>query len=81
MFSIYFYILGWVSLTARVSYILFFQDLFIFEAVPGLRCCVWAFLGAESGGCSHCGARAFRRSGFCCCGARILSAWASVVVW
>ena len=51
MFSIYFYILGWVSLTAHVSYIYFFK-ICLFLAVPGLCCCVWAFLGAESGGCS-----------------------------
>ena len=45
---------------------------FFFLAVLGLRCCTWALSGCSSRA-SHC-------SGFSCCGAPALGAWASVVV-
>ena len=44
----------------------------MFVAVHGLSLVVGATLG--------CGARAPHCSGFSCCGARVLGAWASVVV-
>ena len=62
------------------SYI-YFLNLFLFLAVLGLRCCVWAFLQLQRAGATlRCSARASHCGGFTCCGARALGAQASVAV-
>ena len=48
-------------------------------AALGFRCCTWAF-SRRAGATLHCGAWASHCSGFSCCGAWALCAWASVVV-
>ena len=51
---------------------------FIF-AVLGLCCCVWAFSScSKPGKLSTCSAQASHYSGFSCCRARALGAWASL---
>ena len=54
--------------------------LFYFLAALGLCCCMQAFSSCGEQGYSSCGARASHCSGFSCCRARALGAWASVVV-
>ena len=50
-------------------------------AALGLRCCMRAFSSWQRAGATLCcGARASQCSGFSCCGAQALGAWASVVV-
>ena len=47
----------------------------------GLHCCAQAFSScSEWGATLRCGAQASHCSGFSCCGAWALDAWASVVV-
>ena len=53
---------------------LFFWLRWVFVAVHGLS------LAVASGATLHCGAQASHCSGFSCCGARALGAWASVAV-
>ena len=77
--------LSFIYLFIYLSIYLFltFKKLFIylFMAVLGLRCYVWAFLQLRRAGATlRCGARASHCGGFSCCGARALGAWASVVV-
>ena len=53
-------------------YLFFLFYYFIFLAVLGLHCCAWAFCSCVEQA-SHC-------SGFSCCRAQALGAWASLVV-
>ena len=53
---------------------------FIFGCV-GLCCCVWAFSScSKPGQLSSCSAQASHCSGFSCCRAQALGAWASLAV-
>ena len=54
------------------------DDLFL--AVLSLHCWAWAFSTCEEWGPLSWGAQASHCSGFPCCGAWVLSSWASVVV-
>ena len=54
---------------------LFIYLIYLFMAVLGLRCCTRAFSSCSEQGL-HCGVHASHFSGFSCCGARALGAWA-----
>ena len=59
----------------------FFFNLFLFLAALGLRCCTRAFSGCGERGLLFFAVHGLlHRSGFSCCRARALGAWASVVV-
>ena len=55
-------------------------NLFLFLALLGLHCCMWAFSSFhKSGLLSSCDAWASHWGGFSCCRAQALGAWASVI--
>ena len=65
-------------------FVFFFYDLFVyfyFLAVVGLCCCTQALSRCcKQGLLSSCGAQAFYRCGFSCCGTRVLGTLVSVIV-
>ena len=57
----------------------FFLIIYLFFAALGLPCCRWAFSSGEQELLSSCSAQASSYSGFSCCKAWALGAWALVV--
>ena len=67
--------------TAVLLFLFLNKFIYLFLAVLGLRCCVWAFYSCgEQQLLFHCSTQASHCGGFSCCGAQTLGARISVVV-
>jgi len=71
--------LFYISVSLLLQRQLFFLIIYLFFAALGLPCCRWAFSSGEQELLSSCSAQASSYSGFSCCKAWALGAWALVV--